>query len=62
MATDASYTVNLEQDPNTGDLILPFPSELLESLGWNEGDTLLWDISESGTITLTRKEKGINIT
>ena len=62
MATDASYTVHLEEDPDTGDLILPFPPELLESLGWKEGDTLLWDVSDSGAITLTKEEKGSNIT
>lgn len=33
------FTVHLEEDKN-GDLILPFPDEMLESLGWQEGDML----------------------
>jgi bifunctional DNA-binding transcriptional regulator/antitoxin component of YhaV-PrlF toxin-antitoxin module len=34
------YEVLTEEDPNTGDIILPFPPELLEKMGWKEGDTL----------------------
>jgi hypothetical protein len=37
------YTVRVEQDPNTGDLILPIPDELLAEMGWGEGDELEWE-------------------
>ena len=37
------YTVRVEQDPNTGDLILPIPDELLAEVGWGEGDELEWE-------------------
>jgi len=37
------YTVKVEQDPDTGDLILPIPDELLAEMGWSEGDELEWE-------------------
>lgn len=39
----SKYIVKVEQDPNTGDLILPIPDELLAEMGWNEGDELIWE-------------------
>ena len=39
----SKYTVRVEQDPNTGDLILPIPDELLAEVGWGEGDELEWE-------------------
>ena len=32
-------TITLEED-DEGNLVLPFPEELLDALGWGEGDTL----------------------
>ena len=61
MATDAKWTVNIEEDPDTGDLLLPFPEDMLESMGWQEGDTLSWNIDENNNITLTKASKGSNI-
>jgi hypothetical protein len=53
------YTITLEEDPETGDVVLPFPPEVLEELGWVEGDTLLWNVLEengSWSATLTKKK------
>ena len=35
-----SWTLTVEEDPDTGDAILTFPPELLEQAGWKEGDTI----------------------
>jgi len=43
------YEVITEEDPNTGDIILPFPPELLEKMGWKEGDTLEFAQDVDGT-------------
>ena len=51
-----NWTVTVEEDPDTGDLILPFPPELLKELGWNEGDTLLWDVNSDGSFCLSKKD------
>jgi len=51
------YTVQIEEDPDTGELILPFPPELIAELGWVEGDTLVWTINEDNTVTIKKSDE-----
>ena len=51
------HTVKLEEDPDSGDLIMPFPEGMLEELGWKEGDTLDWKDNNDGSFSLTKKEE-----
>lgn len=51
------YTVKVEEDPDTGELLLPFPDELLEQMGWKEGDTLIWGCNEAGIFVTKKEEK-----
>ena len=51
-----SYIVKLEEDSETGDLILPLPEKLLEETGWKTGDTLDWNDNGDGTFSMTKKE------
>jgi hypothetical protein len=37
------YTVEIELDPKTGETILPIPQELIDQMGWNVGDVLIWE-------------------
>ena len=37
------YIVEVERDPKTGEMILPFPKELVDAVGWNVGDQLIWE-------------------
>ena len=46
--------VTLTEDPDTGDLFLPIPDELLVEVGWNIGDTLHWSVNQDGTIILSK--------
>ena len=48
--------VTLETDPETGDLILPIPTELLSQMGWIEGTELFWIDNENGTYSLKEKK------
>jgi hypothetical protein len=51
-----SWTIEIQEDPETGDLIMPIPADLLESQGWVTGDVLTWDKDlESDCWTLTKK-------
>ena len=52
-----SWTVTLEEDGE--DVILPFPADMLEQLGWKEGTTIYWIDNKDGTFTLTDKEKDV---
>ena len=53
-AIENKWTITLEEDPETGDLILPLPQELLDTQGWKEGDTLDWKDNGNGTWCLTK--------
>ena len=49
------WTITLEEDPETGDLILPFPPDLLAEAGWAEGDTLKWTDRGDGSWSLEKQ-------
>ena len=51
-----NWTITLEEDPETGDLIMPFPPDMLSQVGWDFGDTLIWEDMGNGSWTLTKKE------
>ena len=44
-----SYFIELEELAN-GDLFLPIPEEIIETLGWQAGDLLTWDLKGDGII------------
>jgi hypothetical protein len=50
-----TYTVTLEEDPDTGDLLLPFTDEILQEAGWKEGDTLEWIDNQDGSWSLVKQ-------
>jgi len=50
------WKLTVEEDPETGDLMLPFSDEMLTSLGWKEGDVLTWTVETNGSIILSKKE------
>lgn len=53
----ATFEVIAQEDPDTGEVYLPFPQELLDKLGWKEGDTLDWTQSTNGAWILTKLNK-----
>ena len=50
-----TWTVTVEEDASTGDLILSLPEDLLKEQGWKEGDTLQWIDNQNGTWSLQKK-------
>jgi hypothetical protein len=55
--TATSWIITLEEDPETKDLLLPIPPEILEMKTWKEGDTLEWEDNKDGSWTLSKAEK-----
>ena len=57
MTTTKDFTgwqvVQLEEDEQ-GNLLLPFPQELLDTLDWKENDTLEWKDNQDGTFTISK--------
>lgn len=44
-----SYILEVQEDEN-GELYITFPEEVIEELGWQEGDILNWDVRGEGII------------
>lgn len=51
------YEVITQEDPDTGDLLLPIPPRLLEELGWREGDDVDIGIDPDGKVILKKSSK-----
>lgn len=49
-----TWTVNIEEDSSTGDLLLPLPEDLLKIQEWKEGDVLEWIDNNDGSWTLKK--------
>jgi hypothetical protein len=50
------WTITVEEDPETGELVLPFSDEMLVEVAWSIGDTLVWTDNKDGSWTLKKKE------
>lgn len=58
MNKPTTWILDVQEDPETGDLFLEFPPDLLEAQGWKTGDILKWDVDkENGDVTLTKDPK-----
>jgi bifunctional DNA-binding transcriptional regulator/antitoxin component of YhaV-PrlF toxin-antitoxin module len=55
-STKNSWTLTIEEDPETGDGILVLPADLLEEAKWKEGDNLLWIDNNDGTWSLIKED------
>lgn len=47
--------VPVEVDSITGEYFITFPEEIIQSLKWQEGDTLIWVNNEDGTFTIKKQ-------
>jgi len=54
---DMRYEVITQEDPETGDLLIPMPPQLLKEMGWKEGDELDFQIDESGKVIIKKLSK-----
>ena len=48
------------ENGKTKELFLELPPESLNQVGWDEGDTLLWEELDHGAWSVTKKEDAIN--
>jgi bifunctional DNA-binding transcriptional regulator/antitoxin component of YhaV-PrlF toxin-antitoxin module len=44
-----SYTVEVQENEQE-ELFIEFPDELIDELGWKEGDILNWDLKGEGIV------------
>lgn len=58
MTKDTTWIITLEEDPETGDLVLPLSDDIMQAAGLEIGDELTWNIDpESQSVTLTKTVK-----
>lgn len=56
MTKDTTWIITLEEDPETGDLVLPLSDDIMKAAGLEIGDELTWNIDpDSQSVTLTKK-------
>jgi hypothetical protein len=51
-----SWTVPIEVDGPNGEWYITFPDELIEKVGWEEGDTLEWVDNKDGTFSIKKSQ------
>jgi len=50
-----AQVIEVQQDEE-GDLFIEFPPDMLEQVGWREGDVITWTQGENGSWVLSKKE------
>lgn len=53
---DIKWLLEIEEDSESGNLVLPFPPDMLEAVGWQEGDEITWTENEDGSWTLSKND------
>jgi len=51
------WVLEVKENQKTKELYIEFPEEALNQVGWDEGDTLLWEELPNGGWSLSKKEK-----
>lgn len=39
-----------------GELLLVFNKQMIDELGWKEGDNIVWDVDEINNVVIAKKE------
>lgn len=56
-----SYIIEVQEDQD-GELFIEFPEEIIEELGWQEGDVLSWNLKGEGIVlTKVNDESGYEV-
>ena len=53
-SADYSYEVITQTDPETGDILVSLPPELMATMEWNTGDNLVWALDKTGRLIVQR--------
>jgi hypothetical protein len=51
------YEVIVQEDEETGDLLVPIPPALLKALDWKEGDEVDFSIDDKGNYVIKKADK-----
>jgi hypothetical protein len=56
MTENKRWTVTVEEDPETKELVIPFSPDMLAQVGWDFGDIILWKDNQNGSFTLSKQK------
>lgn len=54
---NTTYESTVEFNEDFDEYYLTIPNELLDSLGWEEGDVIDWHLNKDGTVLLSRVDE-----
>ena len=49
------YEVIVQEDPETGELLIPLPPELMSQMGWKDGDNFDFNQDDEGRIIIMKR-------
>lgn len=52
---EVRYEVITQEDPDSGDVIIPIPEPILRQMGWKEGDDVEVGLNQDGSLFLKKK-------
>ena len=50
-----SWTIEVQENGKTKELFIEFPTEVLDQVGWDTGDTLIWEELDHGGFSVKKK-------
>jgi hypothetical protein len=50
------WILTIKEDGKTKELYIEFPPDALNQVGWDEGDTLIWEELDNGNWSIKKKE------
>ena len=55
--THKVFETTVEFNDDFGEYFVTLPEDLLENLGWEEGDVVEWHVNKDGTVLLERVDE-----
>ena len=55
--SDKQWVITVQENNETKELFLQFPPDALDQVGWDEGDTLIWEELDHGAWSIKKKEE-----
>ena len=54
--TNSQWIIEVQENGKTKELFIEFPQDALDQVGWDIGETLIWEELDHGAWQLTKKE------
>lgn len=51
------WTLTVDIDSKTNELIIPIPDDCIDQIGWEIGDVLVWEKLNNGSWSIRKKEQ-----